>query len=40
MHAHCNARREGTFNQTLATRPQGNIVQWPMAANFAVGALP
>ena len=38
MHADCNTRRQGIFNQTLATRPQGKTVQWPMAANFAVGA--
>ena len=28
----------GVFNQTIATRPLGTTVQWPMAANFAVGA--
>ena len=30
--------QHGVFNQTIATRPLGTTVQWPTAANFAVGA--
>ena len=30
--------QHGVFNQTIDTRPLGTTVQWPSAANFAVGA--